>query len=123
VLVVEDEWLIADLLQAMLTELGYEVIGPAFSVAQALKLIQEQAPDAALLDVSLDEAKSFAVADAMASRGAPFLFLTGYVNANLPARYRTSRILSKPVSITDLRAPLAGMARPGRASDGAATGG
>jgi len=111
VLVVEDEWLIAELLQEMLVELGYEVIGPASNVHEAMELIDEQTPDGALLDVSLGRAKSFPVADALASRGVPYLFLTGYVDGNLPAQYRSAAILCKPVSIADLQEPLERMSR------------
>jgi len=111
VLVVEDEWLIAELLEEMLVELGYEVVGPASNVHEAIDLIDEQVPDGALLDVSLGGAKSFPVADELASRGVPYVFLTGYVDGNLPAQYQSAAILCKPVSIGDLRAPLERMSR------------
>ncbi|HEY4030140.1 MAG TPA: response regulator [Caulobacteraceae bacterium] len=110
ILIVEDEWLIADLLEQMLTELGYEVVGPAADVVEALALIEERVPDAAVLDVSLAKGKSFAVADAMRDRGAPFLFLTGHVDGDLPPQYRSTPLICKPVLMSDLKAPLAKIA-------------
>jgi DNA-binding response OmpR family regulator len=106
ILIVEDEWLIADLLEQMLIELGYQVVGPASDVGEALALIEAQAPDAAVLDVTLGQGKSFPIAEAMARRGAPFLFLTGHVDGDLPAQYRSSPIICKPVLLGDLKGPL-----------------
>ncbi|HWE47219.1 MAG TPA: response regulator [Caulobacteraceae bacterium] len=106
ILIVEDEWLIADLLEAMLDELGYDAVGPASSVQEALELIQEQAVDAALLDVSLGRVRSYPVAEALMRAGTPFLFLTGYIDGDLPAQFRSAPVLCKPVSLVELKAPL-----------------
>lgn len=71
VLVVEDEWLIANHLQAMLEAMDCEVIGPVPTTRRALQLIGEAAPDVAVLDISLGESKSFKVAEALRDRLAP----------------------------------------------------
>src|SRR4051794_22900016 len=78
VLVVEDEMIVAWLLQDMLADLGCAVVGPAARVSQALAMIDAEAIDAAVLDVNLNGQKSYPVADALAARGMPFVFSTGY---------------------------------------------
>jgi CheY-like chemotaxis protein len=106
VLLVEDEWLIAAEMEALLEDLGCEVIGPAGRVAQALQLIEAHRPDAALLDVSLGPERSFPIAETLTRLGVPFLFLTGYMTVDLPAAFAGKPILSKPVSFGSLRAAL-----------------
>jgi DNA-binding response OmpR family regulator len=96
VLVVEDEWLIADMLEEALRESGFEVAGPAPTVKRALELLAEGALDAAVLDVSLNREPSFPVAEALAERGVPFVFMTGYAEADLPVEFRSRPILHKP---------------------------
>ncbi|MBC7985691.1 MAG: response regulator [Sphingomonadaceae bacterium] len=78
ILVVEDEPLIAMMVEDMLHDFGAIVIGPAASVAEALALIEEAVLDAALLDVNLRGERSDAVADALEARGVPFALATGY---------------------------------------------
>ncbi|HEX6011198.1 MAG TPA: response regulator [Geminicoccaceae bacterium] len=78
VLVVEDELIVAFLLEDMLAGLGCAVVGPAARVDQALALLDAEAIDAALLDVNLNGHKSYPVADALAARGVPFVFSTAY---------------------------------------------
>ncbi|TGT57223.1 response regulator, partial [Mesorhizobium sp. M2E.F.Ca.ET.166.01.1.1] len=77
VLVVEDTFLVALDLSDQLTESGCEVIGPAASVEQALKQLDGIALDGAVLDVNLQGERSFPIAELLASRGIPFVFLTG----------------------------------------------
>jgi CheY-like chemotaxis protein len=77
--VVEDEMLVAWLLEAILCDLGCSVVGPTSSVDQApLAVLDAQPIDAALLDVNLNGQKSFPVADVLAVRAVPFSFSTGY---------------------------------------------
>ena len=82
VLVVEDEALVAMLVEDGLLEAGAEVVGPAASVGEALRLIEEVASDgglsAAVLDLNLNGEVVSAVADRLAALGVPFLFATGY---------------------------------------------
>jgi len=90
VLLVEDAALIAMQIEAMLEEAGCEVIGPASRVAAALKLVQAEAIDAAVLDVDLDGTPSWDVADALTARSIPFLLATGYSwDEALPERFRS----------------------------------
>jgi two-component SAPR family response regulator len=78
VLVLEDEMLVAFMLEDMLAHLGIQVCGPAHSVSDALDLLQTQAFDAALLDANLAGESSLPFAEQLADRGIPFAFATGY---------------------------------------------
>jgi DNA-binding response OmpR family regulator len=75
VLVVEDEIMVAWLLEDMLTNLGCTVVGPAARIDQALALIDAEGFDAAVLDLNLNGTKSYPVADALAAHGVPFRLL------------------------------------------------
>jgi CheY-like chemotaxis protein len=77
-LIVEDELLIALELKSILEQLGGIVVGPARSVAGALQLLSETAPDAALLDVNLGGDRVTPVAQACRERSIPFALVTGY---------------------------------------------
>jgi CheY-like chemotaxis protein len=69
ILVVEDEMIVAWLLEDMLADLGCAVIGPAASINQALAMIDAEAIDAAVLDVNLNGQMSYPIADVLAARG------------------------------------------------------
>lgn len=107
ILVVEDESLIAMLIEDHLVELGYDVAPAVSTVAEALSALDSRKPDIALLDVNLGGEMSFPVADALRSRGIPFLFLTGYGRGGIPARYADCLVLQKPFRRKDLEAHLA----------------
>lgn len=106
VLIVEDEWLLADQLEDTLRDIGYEVVGPVPSVSGALTLIKSERPDIALLDVSLRNEQSYPIADELAKRDIPFLFLTGYVSPDLPKAFVDRPLLRKPATVQALRAQL-----------------
>lgn len=103
VLILDDEPLIAMLVQDWIEDLGYEVIGPARSVRQALTLIDDHKPDAAILDVSLGESDSFCVADALKSRKIPFAFGTGRDAQAIPPNHANAPMLFKPYDISSLK--------------------
>ena len=96
VFVVEDEMVIAWLLEQMLSELGCEVVGPAARVKEALTMVETEDFDVALLDINLHCEKSYPVADALTARGIPFLFSTGYNKDSIPTGYRDYPFLQKP---------------------------
>ena len=112
VLVVEDEAMIAMLVEDMILEFGSEVVGPASKIEEALVLAREADLDAAILDVKVGEAVVFPVADLLGERGIPFIFATGYGAAALPMRFIGSPTLAKPFSFDllshVLRTALAG---------------
>lgn len=96
ILVVEDEFFLAEDLARVLAGVGATVVGPAPRVADALHLIEnEERLDAAILDVNLGGETVFPVAAKLESRGVPFVFATGYNERDLPARYAQITRLEK----------------------------
>jgi DNA-binding response OmpR family regulator len=112
VLIVEDEMMIAMMMQDMLEEIGCEVIGPANRVDAALALADAEI-DVALLDVNLAGELVYPVADRLRARGIPIIFLTGYGNIGIDPRYREAPVLSKPFDLTALEAVLVKLKPPG----------
>jgi DNA-binding NtrC family response regulator len=74
------------------------IVGPAACVNQALAMIDAEAFNAALLDISLNGEKSYPVADVLAARGVPFVLSTGHEKDRLPDDYQTFPMLQKPFS-------------------------
>jgi CheY-like chemotaxis protein len=108
VLVIEDEMMVAMLLQDMLADLGCVVVGPAARVEQALAMIEAAgALDAAVLDVNLNGQRSYPVADVLAARSVPFVFATGYGEDSLMNGYRSFPLLQKPFRLSELGDALA----------------
>jgi DNA-binding response OmpR family regulator len=77
--------------------LGVEVIGPAGRVEQALALLKDDKVDAAVLDINLHGERSFRVAERLAQTGTPFIFLSGYTEAEIPPNFREGQLMTKPV--------------------------
>jgi DNA-binding response OmpR family regulator len=96
VLVVEDEALIALDIETALKSGGCEVLGPVGTLAEAARLAADTTLDAAVLDINLGNEKVFSVADALAERGVPFVFLTGYETDILPKRHHDRPSITKP---------------------------
>jgi CheY-like chemotaxis protein len=109
---VEDEMIVAWLFEDMLADLGCAVIGPASSVNQALAMIEAEAIDAAVLDINLNGQMSYPIADALAARGVPFVFSTGYDKDTNARRYRTFPVLQKPIQRSELSDTLAKLLTP-----------
>ena len=107
VLLVEDQLLIAMDAETMLSDLGASRIDTAASVAEALRLLQQTIPDAAILDVNLGDATSQAVADRLNELGVPFIFATGYGDvAVMPSGMDGVPIVRKPYDAASLEAGL-----------------
>lgn len=102
ILVVEDEFLVAVALEDDLRDGGAVVIGPFGDLASALAGAEQQAFDLALLDINLGGTMVYPLADALLLRRVPFLFLSGYIGADLPPRFSAQRRLSKPYDPTRL---------------------
>ena len=110
ILIVEDEGLILLTILDIVQDLGCEVAGTAMRAAAAIDLIGRKAIDAALLDVNLGAGESSGpVAAALAARGIPFAFVTGYAADGVPEAYRDRPVLSKPVDERLLEAALRGL--------------
>ena len=102
VLVVEDEMLVAMMLEGMLRDLGYGVIKAA-RVAKALDLATSQAIDFAILDVNLAGETSYQVAEALRLRGVPFAFASGYDPGSLRGDFHDVAVLRKPYMPHDVQ--------------------
>ncbi len=113
VLIVEDEWLVATDLVEEVTQAGYEIAGPAYSVASALEFIAHHVLSAAVLDVHLRRETSYPVAEELSARGVPFTFLTGYSRHQIRSDFRDVSVLSKPVAPNALRRCLSELIGPG----------
>ena len=111
VLVAEDDFQIAMLLEQQLAAAGSAVAGPYPRLAEALAAAKAEACDAAVLDVNLDGARVFEVAEALSRRGVPFLFVTGYDAGMLPREYADRPRLAKPFRLDDLVRAVSGLVR------------
>jgi CheY-like chemotaxis protein len=111
VLVLEDEMMVAMLLEDMLADLGCRVLGPVATVGPALALLADNSVDFALLDVNLSYGQSgYPVAEELTARGIPFAFVTGYGANTLNPQYRDRPALQKPFHMAALTETLVAMA-------------
>ena len=106
VLVVEDEALVAMLLETILEDMGCMAVGPAATVDEGLRMASNEAVDAALLDVNVAGRQVFPVAQALKDRGVPFVFSTGYGEGGLPDEWRGQPTLQKPFTEAAVRDAL-----------------
>jgi CheY-like chemotaxis protein len=117
VLIVEDEYFIADDIAQVLEQAGAEVVGPALTPETALALLTSVRIDIAVLDIELHGELVFPVADFLRAREIPFIFATGYSQASLPAEYRDVATWEKPFDAYALARALANLtgdvAQPG----------
>jgi len=102
VLLVEDEPLIAVALESTLSELGFDVVATATRISSALEAVGRETIDCAILDVNLGSQRIDAVADALAARGCPFFFMTGYGTSDLPSSHAGRVVLQKPFRLEQL---------------------
>jgi DNA-binding response OmpR family regulator len=106
VLVVEDEAIVAIDIAQQLTEDGFVVVGPAPSVAKALRLIVDVGCDIAVLDVNLRDETAEPVARELRLRRTPFLFLSAVSRDHLPSGFTDEVLLPKPARPAVLVAAL-----------------
>lgn len=107
ILIVEDESLVAMLLETILEDMGCEPVGPESNVDDGLKSATETpALDAALLDVNVAGREVFPVAAALKARGVPFVFSTGYGEGGLPEEWRGNTTIQKPFTEAAVRDAL-----------------
>jgi len=110
ILIVEDEPLIAMMLEDFLDILDQQVAGSADSVATALERVGRGGIDAAILDVNLRGGeKSTPVAEALAAAGVPFVFATGGSDDSVDARFRDRPVLQKPFTMDGVAKALAAL--------------
>ena len=107
ILVVEDEPIFATETACAIVAAGGSVVGPAFSLAEAFAMIDGAALDGALLDLNLRNEKVFALADTLADRGVPIVFVTGEIWPVIPERHAGCRVVGKPITDTKVVAAVA----------------
>ena len=96
-LLVEDEALVAMMIQECLAEFGYQVIGPICTASEAAAKAKDGHFEAAVLDINLGDGPVYPAADILAARGVPFVFVTGYDADSVDSRFRKIPILQKPI--------------------------
>jgi CheY-like chemotaxis protein len=106
VLVIEDESMVMMLLQDMLEDIGCVVAGSASRIEEAIEKARSLVFDVAILDVNLNGARTFPVAEVLAERGVGFVFATGYGTASLPPAFAGTPVLQKPFQQEDLERAL-----------------
>ena len=114
VLIVEDEMLVAFLIEDFLADFGCSTVGPCGDVATALDAVQTEAFDLAVLDVNLGGEKVYPVAELLAERRIPFLFLSGYGDEAIPAGNSSWRVCAKPFTQAELGKIMSSVLAPAR---------
>jgi CheY-like chemotaxis protein len=103
VFVVEDENLVALILEEMLIDLGHDVVGPVSRLSSALEMAQREDIDVAILDINIGGRESYPIADVLIARAIPVIFATGYHREKLPEVYRGRPMLNKPYQQDDVQ--------------------
>jgi DNA-binding response OmpR family regulator len=107
ILIVEDEYLVAEYIAGMLADLGYEIVGPVATVPEAIASIAKEKLDGVLLDANLGGTSSAPIAEELAERGLPFIVVTGYGSFELDtAVLQSAPRINKPFTAGDLAAIL-----------------
>lgn len=106
-LIVEDEYLLANDLAKGFADAGIDILGPVPTLGKALALAEHKQLSGAVLDINLDGDKVYEVADALVGRGVPVVFVTGYDKSDIPARFGGVPFCQKPVEFTDVIEALA----------------
>ncbi|HEX2117347.1 MAG TPA: response regulator [Alphaproteobacteria bacterium] len=96
ILLVEDEAMVAMIIEDTLRDLGCEVVGPIASIERAREAAISERVDGAFLDVNLRGELVYPVAEVLAARNVPFAFVTGYGESGIDPRFRGAPVLAKP---------------------------
>jgi DNA-binding response OmpR family regulator len=102
-LVVEDETLIAVLIEDTLVGMGCQVVGSSGKLDTALQLAKDKEFDTAILDITIRGGKVYPIAELLVARGIPFAFASGYGEWALPEVFRDRPRLVKPFTLRALR--------------------
>jgi DNA-binding response OmpR family regulator len=111
ILVVEDEALIAMMLEDLLRQSGAIVLGPAGTAEQALALVEQNSLDCAVLDYKLVDGSSLRVADALVKLEVPFVFASGCDASVIASRYPDAPFLEKAFDGAELLAAISAISR------------
>jgi DNA-binding response OmpR family regulator len=102
ILIVEDEPMLAFVLEEFLTDAGFEIAGVAGRLEMALAMIESRVFDAAILDANLAGVSAGPVATALTARGLPFIVVSGYLPEQQPSAFSGALRLQKPCGPNDL---------------------
>lgn len=102
ILLVEDEMMVAMLVEDILVDDGHTVIGPLAHLDKAVAAARHEALDLAILDVNINGGEVYPVAEVLAARGIPFAFATGYGALGLRGDWQGRPVLQKPFRRDDL---------------------
>lgn len=106
-LVVEDEWMVAEHICMLLEDHGCTVYGPVATVEEALTIVEREAPDGVLLDANLNGDSSAPIAAVLHARSIPFVVVTGYGRLELPTDVMNGAPrLAKPFTTADFQKTL-----------------
>lgn len=108
VLVVEDEYFLADETRRVLQSLGAVVVGPVAHVSDALDLLASETVDAAILDVHLGDELVFPVAEKLEEADIPYVFATGYDPSIIPVHFGGFVLSAKPIDLNKIAVALFG---------------
>jgi DNA-binding response OmpR family regulator len=108
ILIVDDEPLIAMLVEAWVADMGHEPVGPAYSLADARGLLGGLI-DAAVIDLTLGHESGVPIAEALVAKGVPFVYATGQAEGQLNHLPRAAGVLLKPYSFEAFEAAIKGM--------------
>jgi CheY-like chemotaxis protein len=103
ILIVEDEYIIADVIREIVEECGCEAIGPYGTLSEALRACTSQDADAAIVDLILHGESAYPIADVLAKRRIPFGFATGRDTAATERAWNQRPCLDKPFSENEMR--------------------
>ena len=106
ILIVDDEPLISMMVEGWLNELGCEVVGPAGSVQDGLKLIASRELDAAILDINLGGQDCYLMANTLEQRGVPFAFASGGSDLRAAQSFKNPIFLQKPFDFQGVKTVL-----------------
>jgi DNA-binding response OmpR family regulator len=102
ILIAEDGFALANIMETVLSTLGCQVVGPIARVSEGLRLARAAGLDGALLDVSLDGEEAYAIADTLLGRAVPVILVTGRRPEELPTRFRELPRVDKPFAMPAL---------------------
>jgi CheY-like chemotaxis protein len=110
ILVVEDEYFLADEIGETLRALGADIAGPAGHLEDAVEILRDgRVLDAAVLDVNLRNGMIFPIARELRARHVPFVFTTGYDRISIISEFQDVLLLEKPIDLAALARKLAAL--------------
>src|SRR5262245_40544599 len=107
ILIIEDEYFLAEDICVALKELGADIVGPVADVGDAIRIVNSsQAIDAAVVDINLKDEAIYPVADRLRTRKIPFVFTSGYDRKAIVSRFQDVQLFEKPIDVAALSQSL-----------------